>query len=209
MKRLALATALFFALAAPTWAGFDEGIAAYLRGDYATAAQEFEKLAEEGHAGAQFNLGVMYYKGEGTPPNYAEAMKWYRRAAEQDHVDAQYNLGFMYANGEGVPPDYAEAAKWYRRAAEQGDGISQSTLGIMYAKGYGVPQEFVRAHMWLNLAASRLPLGYDHDTAVRNREYAASLMTPAQIAEAQRLAREWEPKKSRLHLQLNPNLVRQ
>ena len=115
MRRLILTAVMLIGLAVPTWAGFDEGIAAYLRGDYATAAQEFEKLAEEGHAGAKFNLGVMYYNGEGTPPNYAEAMKWYRRAAEQDHIDAQYNLGFMYANGEGVPPDYAEAAKWYRR----------------------------------------------------------------------------------------------
>ena len=101
----------------------------------------------------------------------------------------------MYAKGQGVPQDYAEAANWYRRAAEQNDGISQSTLGIMYAKGYGVPQDFVRAHMWLSLAASNLPSGYDHDTAVRNREYATSLMTRAQIAEAQRLAREWKPTK--------------
>ncbi len=84
MKRLALAAALFFALAAPTWAGFDEGIAAYLGGDYATATQEFEKLAEEGHAGAQFSLGVMYFNGEGTPPNYAEAMKWYHGAILSD-----------------------------------------------------------------------------------------------------------------------------
>ena len=195
MNRLALAAALFAGLAAPAWADVEGGLAAYARGDYETAFREFKTLAEQGDAEAQFNLGVMYHIGEGVTPDYAQAMQWYWLAAEQEHIAAQYNLGLMYANGQGVPQDYTEATNWYRRAAEQNDGISQSTLGIMYAKGYGVPQDFVRAHMWLSLAASNLPPGYDHDTAVRNREYAASLMTRVEIAEAQRLAREWMEKR--------------
>ena len=65
----------------------------------------------------------------------------------------------------------------------------------MYSKGQGVPQDYVQAHMWYNLAASRLPPGKDRDDSVKNRDIAAEKMTPAQIAEAQRLAREWKPKK--------------
>ena len=183
MRRLILTAALLVELTAPAWADFESGLAAYTRGDYETALE------------AQFNLGVMYHIGEGVPRDYVQAMQWYRLAAEQEHIGAQYNLGLMYAKGQGVSQDHVEAANWYRRAAEQNDGISQSTLGIMYTKGYGVPQDFVRAHMWLSLAASNLSPGYDHDTAVRNREYVISLMTPAEIAEAQQLARKWKPTK--------------
>ncbi len=64
----------------------------------------------------------------------------------------------------------------------------------MYGDGWGVPQDYVQAHMWYNLAASRLPPGKDRDLAAENRDIIAERMTPAQIAEAQRLAREWKPK---------------
>jgi TPR repeat protein len=60
----------------------------------------------------------------------------------------------------------------------------------MYIKGQGVPQNYVRAHMWLNLAAAR-----GKEYAKRVRDIVAKKMTPARIAEAQRLAREWRPKK--------------
>ncbi len=116
-------------------------------------------------------------------------MKWYRRAAEQGHAQAQYNLGLMYANGQGVPQDEQEAVKWFRLGAEQGYAIAQYTLGLMYGKGQGVPQDFVLAHMWANLAASQ-----GGDKAVEKRDATATFMTPNQIAEAQRLAREWKAK---------------
>ena len=68
-------------------------------------------LADQGDAGAQYNLGVMYDKAHGVPQNYAEALKWYRLAADQGDATAQYNLGFMYDEGQGVPQNYAEAAE--------------------------------------------------------------------------------------------------
>jgi TPR repeat protein len=98
----------------------------------------------------------------------------------------------MYNRGQGVPQDYSEAVKWYRLAAEQGSANAQYVLGIMYANGRGVPQNDVQAHMWFNLAASRAPAS-ERDEAIKMRNVAASDMTPAQIAEAQRLAREWKP----------------
>ncbi len=137
----------------------------------------------------------MYSNGQGVPQDYAEAVKWYRKAAEQGATEAQNSLGFMYYKGRGVPQDYAEAVKWFRKAAGQGHSRAQSNLGLMYIQGIGVPQDYVQAYMWFNLAALRSPPGAEHDIAVKNRDILAAKMTPAQIAEAQRLAREWKPKK--------------
>ncbi len=174
-------------------AGVDEGFAAYNRGDYATALRELRPLAEQGDGTAQSVLGQMYEQGKGVPQDHAEAVRWWRKAAEQGHVTAQLNLGNMYRKGQGVPQDHAEAVKWYRKAAEQGHGWSQYNLGLMYGRGLGVPQDYVQAHMWFNLAALRFPPGARAEAA-KKRNIVAKLMTPAQIAEAQRLAREWKPK---------------
>ena len=119
------------------------------------------------------------------PQDYKTAVQWFRRAAEQGHAMAQFNLGLMYDKGEGVPQDYKTAAQWYRRAAEQGNAMAQFNLGVMYRKGEGVPQDYVHAHMWANIAAS----GGDKN-AVKTRNLIEKEMTPAQIAEAQELARE-------------------
>jgi uncharacterized protein len=99
----------------------------------------------------------------------------------------------LYDHGEGVPQDSVEAVKWYRLAAGQGEAHAQHNLGVMYADGQGVPQDYVLAYLWYNLAASRLPPGQIRDLAVKNRDIVARKMTPTQIAEAQRLAREWRP----------------
>ena len=128
--------------------------------------------------------------GEGIPQDDAEAVRWYRLAAEQGHASAQYNLGLMYDNGEGIPQDDAEAVRWYRLAAEQGSASAQNNLGVMYSNGEGVPQDNVEAHMWLNLAASRLS-GADRERTVATRDRVAERMTPADLSEAQRRAREW------------------
>jgi TPR repeat protein len=129
--------------------------------------------------------------------DYVEAVKWFRKAADQGEAVAQYNLGLMYYNSKGVPRDYVEAVKWFRKAADQGDADAQFILGLMYAKGEGVPQDYVQAHMWMNLASSRYPASEKErrEKAEKNRDIAASKMTPAQISEAQRLTRKWKPKK--------------
>ena len=134
-------------------ADFDDGVAAYEQGDYATAFKEFKPLAEQGDAHAQFKLGVMYRKGY------------------------------------GVPQDYKEALMWYRKAAEQGYAPAQRKLGVMYDIGDGVPQGYRLAHMWLNLAGSQ-----GDRLAITHRDRVAKKMTRKQIAEAQKLAREWKSK---------------
>ncbi len=116
-------------------------------------------------------------------------MRLFRPFAEQGNADAQYNLGAMYDQGWGVPQDYAEAVKWYRMGAEQGDVWTQVALGVKYANGEGVPQDYVLAHMWLNLAVAQ-----GSKNGILFRDEFAESMTSEQVAEAQRLAREWKPK---------------
>ncbi len=140
-------------VAAPAWADFQAGVEAYKQGDYATALKEFRALAEQGNAGAQNNLGL------------------------------------MYAEGQGVPQNHKEAGRWLRLAAAQGDAQAQHNLGMMYVEGQGVPQDFVRAHMWWDLAAAQ-----GHEKARQARDRLAEKMTPAQLADAQRLARKWTAK---------------
>ncbi len=85
--------------------------------------------------------------------------------------------------------DYATALTEFRPLAQQGDASAQNNLGLMYSKGRGVAQDYVQAHMWVNLAAAQ-----GIEDARDARDILVEQMTPAQIAEAQRLAREWKPK---------------
>ena len=173
--------------------------------DYAVALRLCRSLAEQGDAKAQSALGFMYTNGEGVQKDYAASAKWYRKAAEQGYARAQSTPGFMYTTGDGVQKDYAEAVQRYRKAAEQGDAFGQSNLGFMYELGQGVPQDYVLAHMWFNLAAAHSHADLDEYVALdpieqakmaaEMRDEVATKMTPDQIAEAQRMAREWKPTK--------------
>ncbi|UZF93029.1 tetratricopeptide repeat protein [Bosea sp. NBC_00550] len=158
--------------------------------NHAEALKWYRLAADQGNAEAQLMLGAMYRNGDGVPQDYAEALKWHRLAADQGNAEAQYFLGFMYSNGQGVPQNHAEALKWYRLAADQGNAFAQFNVGVMYMEGAGVPQDYVRAHMWFNLSAAQ-EVGH----AARDRDELAKVMTPEQIAEAQNLAREWQPKR--------------
>jgi uncharacterized protein len=154
--------------------------------DDAEAANWLHRAADQGRAEAQTILGVMYAKGQGVQQNDAKAAKWFRLAADQDHAPAQSNLGLMYARGRGVAQNDAEAAKWFSKAADRGLVEAQTILGLIYVKGQGVTQNYVLAHVWFNLAAAKGDAG-----ALANRDQLARIMTPAQVAEAQRLAQEW------------------
>ena len=77
---------------------------------------------------------------------------------------------------------------WFRKAAEHGHRVARLYLGVMYGEGRGVPQDFVRAHMWFDLSAAQ-----GEQKAVKARDILERSMTPAQIAEAQKLARDWKP----------------
>ena len=188
---------------------FNEGLAAYEAGYYQKALNRIKPLAEQGYPDAQFSLGKMYSNGNGVPKNDTKALKWFRKAAEQGHTLAQTILGAIYLwEGQGTPKDYVEAVRWYRRAAEQGNPNAQFSLGIMYKMGWGVSQDYVQAYKWFSLSASHSPKSPDHarmvaaglagkhkpEDSVNDREEIETELTSDQIAEAQKLAREWKPK---------------
>ena len=134
---------------------------------------------------ADFQAGLYaYVRGD-----YDTALKEFRPLADQGHADAQFALGSMYYQGKGLPQDYHKAVKWCRLAADQGLAEAQAFLGGMYYFGQGVPNDYVLAHMWANLAAAK-----GVNESVKMRDNLERFMTPQQIAEAQRLAREWKAK---------------
>jgi TPR repeat protein len=147
------------------------------------------KSAEGGDASAHNKLGLLYYEGKGVPQDYRLAKQWFEEAAKQGHAGAQVNLGTLYLHGEGAPQSDHMALFWFSQAAEQGDALAFAKLGSMYTKGHGVLQDYIQAHMWYNLSAA-----HGEKRSAEARDALAQQMTPAQIAEAQRLAREWKPK---------------
>lgn len=175
-------------LTTSAWADFQAGLEAYERGDYAITVREWRPLAEQGNPMAQHHLGWLYVLGHGVSQDYEEAIQWFRKAAEQGDSDAQTNLGSLYLLGDRIPQDYTEALKWLRAAADQGNLFAQTKLGIMYEDAHEVPQDYVQAYMWFSLAAQESILAEDFlDDLTKH-------MTPAQIIDGRKLAREWKPK---------------
>ena len=100
LKRFAVILTVVLALSGNAWAGpYEDGLAAFQRGDYSTALTEYRKAAEKGDVRAQMNLGTMYDNGQGVSQDYRQAVKWYGRAAEQGNATAQFNLGESVAVG--------------------------------------------------------------------------------------------------------------
>jgi TPR repeat protein len=126
MKKLFQAT-LFALMLMPSIGmaqDFNSGLQAAHAGDFATALKEWKPLAEQGDATAQFNLGMMYYYGDGVPQDYSAAARWYRLSAEQGDVDAQQELGYMYQRGFGVLQVDLLAYMWYNIASANGYVLS-------------------------------------------------------------------------------------
>ena len=163
----------------------------------AEKAQQTETLlanAESGTPEDKYNLGMRFERGTGVPQNYREAARWYRLSAMHAYPDAQYKLCEMSEHGRGLPQDYQEALRWCGLAADQGHGHAMFMLGRLYHTGHGVPRDVVRAHMWYNLASA---YGYEEGKRWRDRLAAdddSLQMTREQVAEAQKLAREWNVK---------------
>lgn len=113
----------------PAWADFNDGVVAYMMGQYDKAYNTMRSLAETAdHAYAQYYLGMMYLKGQGVKQDYGKASEWFRKAAEQRIPQAQYKLGMLYFKGEGVPRDYERAYAWYRVAAVHNHQMSIEAL---------------------------------------------------------------------------------
>ena len=127
----------------------------YENEDYLTALREWELLAEQGNAHAEYNLGQLYNRGQGVQQDTETAGKWYTLAAEKGFAFAQHNLAVMYHRGRGVKQDYKTAVKWYKLAAKQGVAYAQYNLGNLFENGKGVQQDYKTAVKWYKLASEQ------------------------------------------------------
>jgi S1-C subfamily serine protease len=170
---------------------FDAGVAYYeghgVKKNFAEAVKRFRRVAEGNVPQAQYLLAMCYYNGQGVPKDHVQAVKWVRKAAEQNLAVAQYALGSHYEQGDGVRRDYTEAVKWYRRAAEQNVVEAQHKLAMLYYHGAGVPKDYVEAYKW------GLIVGAEDEEARKSTTILESQMSREQIAEGQRLARNFKP----------------
>ena len=132
----------------------------------------------------------MYDEGRGVARDPAKAAEWWRKAAEQGDAAAQLNLGVMYASGIGVSQNHSQAVHWWRQAAEQGEANAQFNLALSYRDGRGVSRDYLEAVVWLTLASSGLS-GADHQKCIAMRDGLANDLSPTQLAEAMKKAREW------------------
>lgn len=153
MLLLVLSALLMGPLSAPGKAGgFAEGARALQAKDFSTALRIFKELGGQGHARAQFNLGLMYENGDGVEQDYGNARSWYREAARNGDPRAQYNLGLMHMRGKGVVQDYERAGMLFLQAAVQDYARAQFNLGIMYDESLGVPLNYSKSVQWRNRA---------------------------------------------------------
>ena len=121
--------------------------------------------------------------------DYDSAFRICTKAAEQGEAYSQSLLGIMFSRGEGTPKDDKQALHWHTKAAEQGEASSQSHLGFIFYEGAGTPKDIIMAYVWFNVAAAQ-----GEEIAKETRGLIEEEMTPNQIAEAQKLSKEYYAK---------------
>lgn len=155
------------------------------------AAYWFTQAAEQGLVEAEIQVGRCFLTGKGVNPNGVEAVKWFRKAAGRGSSAAEFYLGKCYFEGTGVSRDIEEGLKWTEHAAQAGFAPAQNALGGCYEKGTGLGKDYLQAYKWFALAAAQ-----DDANAANIRVSMArveTFLTKEQVAEAQRLAREFKP----------------
>lgn len=167
---LILLAALLLAGCDPQQAQHRVAMQQLLYRDYRAAALTLGSLAENGHAPAQFRLGMLYRLGLGVPRNPRRAVYWFEKAARGDDVGGQYWLAESFRRGEGVPVSPELAFEWFHRLAERGYAPAQYQVALAYADGGGIARDEPAAVHWLRRAsagghpdaARRLARAYRH-----------------------------------------------
>lgn len=145
-----------FCLSSVYAASYEDGEAAYKKGQVKAAVAIWEELAEEGDLASQLKLAKMYDIGRGVKINKEASFKLYSQAAEQGSLEAQLKLGMFYMDGQGgVKQDKEKARELYRKAAYQGYAKAQYFYGVTYFRGEGVKTDYVMAHAWMRVAEIR------------------------------------------------------
>lgn len=151
-------------------------------GDYKHAEYWYLQASGQGIADAYYNLGAMYFNGEGVPQDFDRALELFRQGAKRGSGRAAFEIGLMYYSGKGVAVDVQQELNWYRQAARLRIAAADYNLAIMYHNGEGVPVDDVRAYAWLLLAKDG-----GLDTADAEQEIGNNL-TAAQKTDATKLS---------------------
>jgi len=162
-----LIAVVFSGMSFPAFADFDAGRSAYQQKEYALALKEWQPLAENGNAEAQYNLAGMYFQGLGVQQDFHEAASLFQKAAEQNFTMAQLSVGMLYMTGTGgVSKDYGKAMVWLRKAADSGNATAQLAVGTMYGAGMGVPPNDKEALFWCRESAEQGFAGAQYTLAI-------------------------------------------
>ncbi len=164
-----LGVAVLLVAGVPAGADFQAGVAAYERGDYKAAYEEWLPVALSDDAEAQYSIGVLHYFGKGFPKDFYMAQLWFRKAVAQGHAESQYNLAFMMEHGEGPVGSDGQIVELYRKAAEQGLDVAQFNVGLIYFNGdFGLSKRRTLAAEWFEKAAMQGDLEAQFMTAKVN-----------------------------------------
>ena len=164
-----LVVAILLVAGVPAGADFQAGVAAYERGDYKAAYEEWLPVALSDDAEAQYSIGVLYYFGKGFPKDFYMAQLWFRKAVAQGHAESQYNLAFMMEHGEGPVGSEHQIVELYRKAAKQGLDVAQYKMGLIYFDGQlGLSKWITLAAEWFEKAAMQGDLEAQFMTAKTN-----------------------------------------
>ncbi len=162
----------------------------YTRGFYPEALAEWKRAVEVNKdPGAAFRLGEEHFDAKVVERDVETAIKYYTIGAEGGDMRAQMDLATMFDKGWGVPQDMSRAAKWYEAAARQGLPSSQYNIATMYEDGVGVEASKVKAYFFYQLAIE----GGFPRFATEAIEKLSESMTPAEIKEASKMARDFKP----------------
>ncbi len=173
-KKILAVVAVLFIFTESAQADFKAGGDAYLKGNYAEAAQHFEAAAERGDHRAMIVLGSMYAGGQGVEEDFRQAFKWFQNAAKYGRPDANYKLGLMYEQGLGPKQSFKKAVRYYGKAAKKGYPLAQYKLGAFYNEGLGVEHNPAKAYAWLAVANSKLEAALSEQT--ENDDASAELL---------------------------------
>jgi len=157
----------------------------YTSGDYVTALKEYKYLANHGAHEAYYNIGQLYYKGQGVDVDYGEALKWYRLGKQHGDVSAHYQIALMNMEGHGIQQDYKAAAEIFRTLSVMGHPEAQNGLGYLYTTGQGVETDKITAYAWFSVSSAN---GYD--AAYNTKNELEHSFNENEKLEARRLARQ-------------------
>lgn len=156
--------------------------------DYERAAELLCASAEAGDANGLFNCALLKLEGRGIEADTTAAVEQLKASVEQDHVAAMNVLAQIYVGGELGEPDVDAGIKLFQKTASFGNPVGLYAIGQAYVLGLGIDKDLVRAHAYFNLAATR-----QHPEALQARQMLDQQLEPAQVLEAQRIARGWRP----------------